>query len=77
MSVGPDSPTVLTIKHEHRPNDIWEGNDPGVLTIRSHSHMKDWTLGDRLIPYIVSAKLYDVSSSESVDHALVTVLVEQ
>lgn len=34
-------------------------------------------LDDCLLPYIVSVEVYDVSSSERVDHALVTVLVKQ
>lgn len=50
-----------------------------VPTIRHHSHMKDWSLDDHLIPYIVSAGLYGVSRlvSVKIDHALVTALVKQ
>lgn len=41
--------------------------------------MAGWTLHDRVIPYVIGAGLYDVSrlGSITIDHAIVTALVER
>lgn len=33
LSPGPDSPTDLTLEHQHRSIAKWEGKDLGVLKI--------------------------------------------
>lgn len=58
---------------------IWEENDSSILSIRQHCHMSGRNWHECIISYIASEGLYGFArlSIISIDHALVTALVER
>lgn len=79
LSPGPDTTSVLSLQQQHRSTAIWDGNDPGVLTIRHNYQIFKWPLDERVRPYLITCGLHGVSrlGSVRIDHALVTALVER
>lgn len=72
----PNPTSVLSLQQQHGSTAIWEGNDPGVLTIRHNYQIFKWPLDERVRLYLINSGLYSVSclGSVRIDHALVTVL---
>lgn len=69
LSLGPDNGRVYFYKINTESTVIWEGNNPGVLRIRPHSHMVGWVLHKRIILYERICTLYLVWVQEpSIKH---------
>ncbi|XP_075665675.1 serine/threonine-protein phosphatase 7 long form homolog [Castanea sativa] len=79
---GPIDQSVLTLQANHRPEAIWNGQDPGSLKCRARTEEfsdREPMVEDRVIDIIKALGLEGLlrTPGREIDHGLITALVER
>lgn len=53
LSPDLDTPTVLSLQHQHCSTAIWKANDSGLLTNPHQYDMHGWMLNNCFRPYVL------------------------
>ncbi|KAK9148305.1 hypothetical protein Scep_007062 [Stephania cephalantha] len=81
MDHGPIDDSVLTLQALHRSTRVWNGPDPGILTIRRNSTAlhRLVPLDERIVGYLEEAGFYGTARIGfiAIDWHLITALVER